>query len=59
MQKNLLIGAAAAALLIADIELTSRDSTSGGPPFLDPTAIANSICGKDKDGIAKRRAFFQ
>lgn len=58
MQKNLLIGAAAAALLIADIELTSRDSTSGGPPFLDPTAIANSICGKDKDGIAKRRAFF-
>lgn len=60
MKTKLFLGAAAAAVALGGVTITST-SISGGDgarPFLHPLAIARSLCGQNADGLAKRRAFF-
>ena len=60
MNSKLLLGAAAGALILSGVAITStqQKTTEAAAPFLHPIALIRSICGDDGEGLAKRRAFF-
>lgn len=60
MKTKLFLGAAAAAITLAGVGVTSitMSEKEMAAPFLHPLMIARSLCGEQVDGLAKRRAFF-
>ena len=60
MKTKLLLGASAAAFVLAGVSITSmqQPQSEQAAPFLHPLMIARSLCGENVDGLAKRRAFF-
>ena len=60
MKTKLLLGAAAAAVALGGVTLTTRavSDQEAAAPFLHPLMIARAACGEKPDGLAKRRAFF-
>lgn len=59
MKAKLYLGAAAGAFAIAGLGVEAGlRSPAEGVPFVNPILFANSICGGDAAGLAKRRAFF-
>jgi len=60
MKTRLLLGAAAAAVALGGVTLTTRavSGEDAAAPFLHPLMIARAACGDDAGGLAKRRAFF-
>lgn len=60
MKTRLLLGAAAAALALGGVTITSVSAPQNetAAPFLHPLMIARAACGERPDGLAKRRAFF-
>ncbi|MEM9619689.1 MAG: tetratricopeptide repeat protein [Pseudomonadota bacterium] len=60
MKTKLFLGAAAAAITLAGVGVTSvtMSEKEMAAPFLHPLLIARSLCGETVDGLAQRRAFF-
>lgn len=60
MKNKYLIGAAAAAVALGGVTVTTRiaGNEEQAAPFLHPLMIVRSMCGERTDGLAQRRAFF-
>lgn len=61
MNSKLIMGAAAAALVMGGAGITSRivsTDNDSAAPFLHPLMIARAACGDRTDALSKRRAFF-